>query len=585
MTRAATRWEAVPLSLAKARQAEQPEMADQLASQICERYSDLKAKRIPWEMLWRELADYIMPRKFGTTMLKLTPNATRESRLYDTTAIYANNVLASGQMAWITPQSGDWFVLQAPPELERSENCKAYFAECTKRIRTILSDRSNFYTVIHEFYSDRSAFGTAALHVEPGKKYALNFRVFPLGSFAIDEDDEGNVDSVYREFELTARQAAQQFGKENLPECIQQALDKGGVSLGQKFTFCHGVYPRPEELIDPNGVGPLNMHIASVYVELSSKRIVSHGGYESMPTMVSRYLEWSNGLGGIYGWSPAWAALPEARQLNLLQMWLDAMAHKNAIPPTVEPASMEGELDLSAGARNPVDDDLFKQGMIPKPLHVVGDFDSALQRIQERQSAIRRHFHVDLFEMFGAQSKEMTATEVNARLREKVVQITPSFARLTTELLNPLIRRVYELCLDAGLLPPIPEELVVPVSETQGVVVPPSVTYASRMEVELRQSSNMAFEKLMQDVSLLAPISPDVVDNFDADAIARDHARTYGLPNGQMKKPEEVKAMRQARAQAAQQQQQMEMMEKGAKMVGAIKPEMLQAAQSMTATT
>ena len=562
-----------------------------LASQLLDVYNGLVDKRVPWEALWRDLANHIMPRKQGGTRYQTTANVSREARLYDTTAIHANNVLASGQLSWMTPHTGDWFVLKAPETLANSDGCKSYYADCTKIIRDVLSSRSNFYTVAHEFFSDRSGFGTATMHCEKGKRYAINFTVYPIGSYAIAEDDEGYVDTVYRELELTARQATLKFG-DSCPPKIKEAMEKGGASVNEKFKFVHAVYPRPESEIKPGVMTPDNKPIASVYIEVGSKTVVEVGGYDEMPTMVSRYLEWSNGLGGVYGWSPSWAALPEARQVNLLQMWMDALAHKAALPPMLEPASMEGELDLSAGARNPIDDQLMREGIMPKPLQVVGDFQSGLQRIEERQKAIRKHFHVDLFEMFGEQSKEMTATEVNARLREKVIQISPSFARLTTELLNPLIRRVYSICLELGLLPEPPGELVQPVPthdgspSTLGVIPTPAITYSSRMQIELLSLANAAKEKVLQNLAMVSQFDPQAVDNFDFDKMIRNDARDNGLPSEELRSEEEREAMRQAKAQAMQQQQQMAQMESASKMaanVGKIDPTNLEKLKGVAA--
>ena len=100
-----------------------------LCAELKERWSALKAERLPWEALWTELASYIMPRKQGNVTSKATPSTTREAKLYDTTAIYANNVLASGQLAWMTPHSGDWFVLQPPEMFSTSEDCKTYYSD------------------------------------------------------------------------------------------------------------------------------------------------------------------------------------------------------------------------------------------------------------------------------------------------------------------------------------------------------------------------------------------------------------------------------------------------------------------------
>ncbi|MTW08805.1 hypothetical protein GM524_13135, partial [Streptococcus pneumoniae] len=72
------------------------------------------------------------------------------------------------------------------------------------------------------------------------------------------------------------------------------------------------------------------------------------GGYPELPVFVSRYLEWGSGTGRCYGWSPAFFALREARQVNFLQKMMDALAEKSAFPPVLAPEELEGEIDPNA---------------------------------------------------------------------------------------------------------------------------------------------------------------------------------------------------------------------------------------------
>jgi hypothetical protein len=433
--------------------------------------------------MWRELADYTMPRKTGTTDMISAPTSAREARLFDTTQIDANATLANGQLSWMTPQATPWFGFEPSPELADSDEVKLWLGTCSENTRKALK-ASNFYTAIHEFYMDRSCFGTAAIYCEQSKKGRLNFRNLPCGSFCIAEDDEGMVDTVFWETEMTARQMVQRFG-ENCSEAVRKQADTANAA-STKHKVIHAVYPREDKERDSKQRDKLNMPIASVFFEEAGGAVLEVGGYWSMPVMVSRYLVWHNGLGGVYGWAPSWAALPDARQVNHLQMMMDALAEKTAFPPVAAPTSMEGEMDLSAGAVNYYDDQNSKGQAPIVPIGIVGNYNIGLQRIQEKQASIRKHFHADLFEMFGNIDKQMTAAEVNARLREKVIQISPSFARLTTELLNPLLERVFQICVDLGLYPPPPAAAVVPVSETEGQLVMPIAAYTSRMEIELR---------------------------------------------------------------------------------------------------
>jgi hypothetical protein len=536
-----------------------------LGSALRDRWSALKAERAPWESMWKELADYTMPRKTGSVDMVNSPTTSREARLFDTTQIDANATLANGQLSWMTPQATPWYSFEPAPQLAQNDEVKQWLGTCTENSRKALKS-SNFYTAIHEFYMDRSCFGTAAIYCEQSKKGRLNFRNLPCGSFCIAEDDEGAIDTVFWETEMTARQMVQRFGDECGEVARKEA--ENPASANNKHRIIHAVYPRADHERDTGKRDKANMPVASVFFEETSGNVCEVGGFWSMPVMVSRYLVWHNGLGGVYGWSPAWAALPDARQVNHLQMMMDALAEKTAFPPVSAPSSMEGEMDLSAGAVNYYDDQGGKTASPINAIGVVGNYNIGLQRIQEKQISIRKHFHADLFEMFGNIDKQMTAAEVNARLREKVIQISPSFARLTTELLNPLLERIFQICVDLGLFPPPPSAAVQPVSETEGQLLMPIAAYTSRMEIELRTLVDTSFERTIEKVGAAAQFKPDVLDNYDWDSMLRDQARQDGLNPSYLHPLQNVQDNRMARQQAQMQQAQMEQAMASAKMAG-----------------
>jgi hypothetical protein len=547
------------------------------AEDLLQRWGKMCSDRAPWQTLWTQIADYIMPRKFGGNPAT-APGTSREARLFDTTAIHANTVLANGQLSWA---HGDgWFTFSPPAKFKKSQAAKRWFQEITEITRDLLANSSNFQTAVHEFYLDRSAFGTASLFVEAGRSRALNFQVFPLGSFAIEEDEEGNIDTVFREFKLTARQAESKFGREALSKKIVQALEsKDATERSKSFTFIHCIFPRtPSEINEKTG-GPLNMPIASVYVCQDDKAVIDESGYMEMPAMVSRFLEWNSGLGGVYGWSPAWAALPAAKQLNLLQMWMDALAEKAAFPPILKPASMEGEIDLSAGAINEYDDS-NPQGAVPREFEQQNrGYDLGLQRIQERQREVERHFFVDLFQMFkDSDGKNITATFVSAKMREQIAQISPSFSRLKNELHGPLLARVFSICLQRGFYPDPPQELVEPIEGTQlGNIPSPLIGYNSRFDLELRQLNSSALEQALLQLQSFGAFDPSVTDNIIFDEPTRD--AFANLPTRYTRPVDERDAIRKARqeqqAQAAQMQQAAEMA-KAAGSLAKVEPDKVQ---------
>jgi hypothetical protein len=525
-----------------------------MAEPLLERHQALAALRLPWESLWKEIADYVMPRRSpGMNGGTLAPSAEKESRLFDTTAVQANMILANGCLAWMSPQESPWFGYE-PPHGRDTDGVRRWLSDATERTRQEMA-LSNFYTAIHEFYLDRSAFGTAALYVEPGVRHPLNVQCWPVGTFVIDEDAEGNVDTLIREFELTVRQAMQKFGG-RCSQRVQDLASHGGAKLHEKVKFLHFICPRTIEEMAAGKDLQGRMPVASIYLERDSKHVCRVSGYEEMPMMVSRYLEWGSGLGSLYGWSPSFAALPEARQVNFLQKMMDALAEKMAFPPVMAPDELEGEIDSSAGGVTYFDRTLAASQAMPREWQTAGHYDVGLERVRERQAAINRAFHTELFQMFSQLDKQMTAREVSERASEKLIQFSPTFSRMTVELFNPLMERLFGILLRSGRLGEAPPELIEDHGNGVGFIPVPQVQYTSRIALSLRAAHSVAMQRTVELVSAIAPFSPAVVKHFDWAGAVREDALNNGMPAKFVRPVDDVNEELEAEAQAAMQAQQ-----------------------------
>jgi hypothetical protein len=531
-------------------------MQDTLATNILHKHAELVSQRATWETLWEDIARYVMPRKAGLFTKDSQPSVEDETYLFDATAVRANMVLANGQLSWMTPMESRWFSLEPPAAMESEDEIKQWFKRCTETMHGELA-RSNFYTEIHELYLDRGAFGTAAILVEQGRQSSLNFTKLDIGSFAVSENEEGYVDTVSREYEMTARQAALKFGPEALSDTMK--ADLANVKTVRKFTVIHMIYPRGPGEIELGKRDAPNKPFASVYVEKASKHVLLVSGFDEQPFFVTRYLKWKNCES--YGYSPSWTALPEARQLNFLEKQLDSLAELTAFPRVLIPAGFDQDIDLRAAGITYFDPN--NPNAIPKEWATNGRYDVGMNRAEQRRNAINEAFHVDLFKMFAMLEKQMTAREVMERSSEKLIQFSPTFARMTTELFNPMLKRVFALLARQGKFPPPPQQLVM-----IGAVPEPEVHYSSRIALAIRQLENAAFIRTSEMLLPYAQIRPDMLDNYDFDEISRDMARNDGLPARWLMDEEMVAQQRAQRAQQAQQAMQAEQMEKTASALG-----------------
>lgn len=544
----------------------------ELAQMCGHRLESLRTARVTWEGIWQELATYIMPRKADWLLHgSVTPGTTASDVLFDTTAVYANQTLANGQLSYMTPSDSRWFTLDPPEPLKKKDEVSTWFQKCSEIMQAELAN-SNFYSEIHEMYFDDGGFGTSCIVVLPGKRSALNFQTQTIGSYWIDEDDEGLIDTCFREMNLTARQAEQKFGEEKLSPKMKISLEKfrKDGKGGDRFCIIHAIFPRTDDQREYGKSDGQNKPWASVYFVPSEKHTISNEGFDEKPFFASRHLRWGD---SVYGYGPGLMALPEARQLNFLGKQLDALAEVAAFPRMLLPDTMVDEIDLRAGGGTYYD--ATNPQALPKEWMTGGKYDIGLDREKRKQAAIERAYHVDLFQMFANLEKQMTAREVAERSAEKLIQFTPAFARKTTEVLNPLLQRVFGILMRAGKFPQPPQEVLIQTPE--GLAVPdPEIAYNSRVALAIKALQNTAFYRTMELILPLSQTQPDILDNFDLDTISRETSRNDGLPADWMRKTEDRDKIRAARAEAiaAEQEQQAALAaSQAAKNVGSIKPD------------
>lgn len=534
---------------------------DPVAEELIRRNDSLKSKRSTWDTLWQSIADYVQPRKSQITTKKTEGVEGYTDEIYDTTATEANDTLGAGQLAYLTPANDVWMKFEAPEAMKEAIGFagKAWYAKCTEIIHKERA-RSNFYTEVHEFYLDRGGFGTALLHCEEGKQTTFNYANKEVGSFSIAENEEGLVDTIFCEMTLTARQAKQKFGEENLGEKVLKAIrsDKP-EDLDREFTFIWAVFPR-EDLKegekqtamtrDPNRMDGQNKAVASIYVCLEDRKVVRNAGYDEMPTMVSRFLKWGKQP---YGYSPSIRALPTIKQVNFIEKMMDVLGETAAFPRVLIPEGLDGEVDLRSGGVTIFDPN--QPNAMPKEWATQGRYDIGKDRVEVKRKMIERAYHNDLFRMFADLDKTITAYEAMQRAAEKLVQFSPTFARMQTEVFNPLGRREFSIAFRAGILPEPPPEVYVPTPAGYALAMP-EVVCVSRIALAIKALQNRAFLEFVQLIGPLLQIDPSVMDNFDLDKCVRGIAENVALPPEWQRSEEDVAALRQQRAEAQQRAQQ-----------------------------
>jgi hypothetical protein len=169
--------------------------------------------------------------------------------------------------------------------------------------------------------------------------------------------------------------------------------------------------------------------------------------------------------------------------------------------------------------------------------------------INDYRTAVHNGYYTDLF-LLLADRKNMTATEVQERIAEKMIMLGPVIGRLQSEMLDPIITRTFGILLRRGILLPPPQVL-----EGKELVV----EYVSPLALAQRREAVTSVSSLLQLTGGVAQFVPEVVDKIDADKVIDEAAEIFGVSPEIIRDGKQVATIRQQRAEAQQEQEQLAM--------------------------
>lgn len=520
-----------------------------LRAHLDSRLLGLRVSRYSWWTHWRDVARYFLPRRYQWLV---TPNKGNRGspinqNITDTTPVVALRILSSGMMSGITSPSRQWFKLSTGDDaLDELEDVKAFLDECQRRMMRVMSE-SNYYNAKAVQYQDLSCFGTAPLIIDEDFEDVIRCYNPAAGEYYVDNSDRLQVDIFYREFTLTCKQIADKFGLENCSADIKGAIRTGGASLTLEKVVCHAIEPNDQYTAGAPGVK--GKKYREVYWEWGSgtSLVLKIKSYDEFPGSCPRWDIVSNDA---YGRSPCMDALGDVIQLNVMTRRKAQGIDKMVNPPLIadsqlknEPAStLPGAITYLQGMQN---------GVGFKPIYEVKpDLQYMVADIKDVQQRVRNTLYNDLFMMISQLDTVRTATEIDARREEKLIQLGPVLERFQSESLSPEINRIFNIMLRGRILPAIPPSL-------SGVHL--KVEYVSMLAEAQKAVSTAGIERLMAFVGNIVGVKPESLDNIDIDATIDEYAELLGVRHELVVPIKKVMQMRAARAQEVQAQKMAQM--------------------------
>jgi hypothetical protein len=517
----------------------------------------LRVNRYSWWVHWRELADYILPRRYKWL---ITPNQMARGspinqHILDSTGSLAARNLAAGLMTGCTDPTKLWFRLKLGHIDSTMPGPTSIWLKAVETIMYEVMAESNFYTAMAVFYFDLVVFGSAAMLIYEDFEHVIMCYNPCLGEYYLENSGQLFPNVLLREFTYTVSQTAEEFGVENLSPSTAGLWAQGGAQLTRELVVAHCVEPNKDSRT--YGV-PSEFAYRECYWEWGgsaspqggsnySPGLLRKRGFHESPAIIGRWDLVSNDA---YGRSPGMDALPDIKQLQLETKRKAQGIDKQVNPPLVADVQLKNQpASLLPGGIT------YVQGMTQSgkpgmgPVYTVNpplaDITHDLSLIQNR---IKITFYNDLFQTASQYEtrSNVTAVEWDMRKAESMVMLGPVFERLNFETLKPLINRIFNMASRAGILPPAPGEI-------QGQHL--EVEFVSMIQLAQAAAATAGIDRMFALAGQLGGIDPSATDNIDIDFGIEKYNFLLNNDPRLVRSPQQLQAIRQQRMQQQQQAQ------------------------------
>jgi hypothetical protein len=505
---------------------------------LLSRYNSLKGDRGNWESYWSDLAQYVFPAEDEIyTFRNRTKGAEKNLRLYDSSAVHYNELLAAALHSMLTNAATNWFDLTTgDAEIDKQSEVTAWFQTLIDQMHLILNN-SNFHSAAHVFYLGLGSFGSTSMQVLEDKEDVIRFKTEQVFTTYFDANEKGYIDTIIRPFKMKNRQILTMFGEEGFDEFELNDMKK---NLDDSQELLQFLVPRSAR--DITKANAVNMPFASYVILEEKKKLLKESGYREQPFAVGRWFLATNEM---YGRSPSMKTLPEIRMLQQIMRTTIRGASKIVDPPLLVPDDSVMAPNVRPGGLNS-----FRAGTenFIRPLQTGGNPGLGLDIMNDVRNRIKQGFFIDQLQL--PEGPQKTATEVNALLQEQLRLFGPLLGRLENEFLKPVISRLLGIMKRKKLLPPGMPEAIAEADL--------KVRFSSQIAKAQRLSEAQGVEAFLMNVANVAQFKPEVLTMIDEKAYVKYSAKTYNVPMDIVRSDKEVKDIEEAQAEQGAKEQQLQ---------------------------
>lgn len=449
----------------------------------------------------------------------------RKNRSYTDDAVQYCRTLASTLFSGLFPKK---FFRPAVEGRDATDEEKLWFDSAEKKMHTELyKAKTKFGNTMFEKLQDICGFGNGVSYFiedEDGDKVLTHIG---MNEIYFSRGISGEKDIVAREFEMRGMDILKQFP--NVSSDLKRQVDKDPM---KKHKIVHMVIKNDKKK---------GKRYDSCYYEKNSFNELHKGSFYENPYLIGA---WGHTPISDYSYSPAMMVKQDVLMYQQVRKALIQATQIKLRPPVM--MSSDSTINSLNLTPNGINYGLNGRGeKTIQYLEISGTFQEALKLMEDTKDAIKQGFFIDsLIHKTGPQIR--SAQEVVQRQEEQIRLMGPHISNLFSELINPLLERLFNMMLRNKEFDDIPESLAG--EDVKFIFTSP---LAKAYELDLPASVSRTFEI----VGPFLQAQPQALDNFQID----DIIRSVGLPLGFPEKfltPIEKRDESRAAAQQAQAEQQ-----------------------------
>lgn len=539
---------------------------------------ELRDARRLWLQPWQDVTRYT--RAFGKDFVPYSSGVgawnnqfqqgpqspSRSVGMYNSTPVWALDRLTAGVLGVTAPRGEKWHTLGVDDPLQQTETDEEiiWFEQVRDHLFSLrYNPKANFARSIYMAVKSMCGLGTGLIMTEERLEgqllYPFAYKFLSLAETAIGLNDWDEIDRVSRRFTRPAHVVAERWPDRASPRVRQMAANP--KQQEEPVEILHCIYPRPAAM--QNRLGALGAPFGSWYMETQTPTLLSEGGYYEFPVAA---FYWYREPGSPYGESPVMASMADIKQLNSGSKSRIKAAAQWINPPLGTPSKGTGNrLNLNPGKNNPgaVDE---RGNLLVRPIITSPNPGFADAIIDGSEQTLKTNLYIDLFQAL-LDSPALTATQSTMIAKEKNELLSPLGVMIENSLAQ-IVERELGIMLRRGAFEPDSELAVPPSLDDRNV----GVVYTSPLSRLRRAGEMLGIESTIQKAAELQIVSPDVVDNIDADATLRMVQEIQGAPKTMLVSVEQRDKNRQARNEALAEQQEMQKTQEAAQLVNDTAP-------------